>query len=105
MQVGDIARVPFPYVDDERIAHRPGLVVRVLEPFSGMHLIWVLMITSAENQAWLGDVPVGERYRDYGLPVPCVIRTAKVATIDVSHAEWRGRIAEELLTTVLQHVW
>jgi len=55
-------------------------------------LLWVLMITSAENRGWDGDVIVGD-LDAAGLPVPSVIRTAKIATIEACDAEALGRIS------------
>ena len=50
------------------------------------------MITAAENRGWPGDVEISDA-QAAGLPAPSVIRTAKIATIDVARAEPRGRIA------------
>jgi len=38
-------------------------------------LLWVLMITSAENRGWDGDVDVSD-LEFSGLPVASVVRTA-----------------------------
>ena len=47
------------------------------------------MITSAENQPWHGDVPIFD-LATAGLPAPSVIRTAKIATIEIGSLEMRG---------------
>ena len=45
-------------------------------------LVWLAMITRAENQRWGNDIAVeGE---NIGLSSPSVIRVAKLATIDAS---------------------
>ena len=64
-------------------------------------LVWVAMITSAENRAWHGDLPLGPAFRQAGLPVPSVIRACKLATIEADHAELLGSIARELMAEVL----
>jgi mRNA interferase MazF len=49
------------------------------------------MITSAANRGWPGDVDIPDA-RAAGLPAASVIRTAKIATIDLARAEPKGRI-------------
>jgi mRNA interferase MazF len=66
-------------------------------------LLWVLMITSAANRGWSGDVGI-PRLPATGLPVASVVRTAKIATIDCVHATRIGRVAPATLTQVLRHV-
>ena len=84
-------KVPFPYTDRATRQSRPALVVSTgrLEEMHG--LLWVVMITSAENRGWPGDVPV-ENLKMAGLPVPSLIRSAKIATIDASDASKLGRL-------------
>ena len=55
-------------------------------------LLWVVMITSAENRGWPDDVPVAN-LKLAGLPVPSVIRSAKIATIDAADASKLGRVS------------
>ena len=88
---GDVIKVPFPYTDRATRQSRPALVVSTgrLEEMHG--LLWVVMITSAENRGWPGDVPV-ENLKMAGLPVPSLIRSAKIATIDASDASKLGRL-------------
>ena len=88
---GDVIKVPFPYTDRATRQSRPALVVSTgrLEELHG--LLWVVMITSAENRGWPGDVPV-ENLKMAGLPVPSLIRSAKIATIDASDASKLGRV-------------
>ena len=62
-------------------------------------LLWVVMITSAENRGWPGDVPV-HNLAASGLPVPSVIRTAKLATIETSDATMLGRVPATLFRKV-----
>ena len=88
---GDVIKVPFPYTDRATRQSRPALVVSTarLEELHG--LLWVVMITSAENRGWPDDVPV-VNLKMAGLPVPSLIRCAKIATIDASHASKLGRV-------------
>lgn len=93
---GTVVRVPFPYTDTEARQHRPALIVATAgsdpEPF----LLWVVMITSADNRGWSGDVDIPDA-EQAGLPAPSVIRTAKIATIDLVRAEPKGRIDPETM--------
>ena len=67
-------------------------------------LIWVAMITSAENRPWPGDLPLGQGCRQAGLPAPSVIRACKLATIEANDAEPLGRISLGLMVEVLSAV-
>jgi mRNA interferase MazF len=86
----DIVKVPFPYTDRPVQQRRPALVLASL-PGGGAGLLWVLMITSAENRGWPGDVVI-ESEEDAGLPAPSIVRTSKIATIDHSGAEPLGML-------------
>ena len=98
-RLGTIARVPFPYTDLPTLQHRPALVVA-----GGLGAdadkLWVVMVTSAENRRWPGDVPIIENHRAAGLPSPSLIRTEKITAIDERLAEWRGQVAEDVLAAV-----
>lgn len=61
-----------------------------------MRLLWVLMVTSAANKGWLGDVSLESRYSQCGLNVPCVIRSAKIATIEAASATRAGRLPDDI---------
>jgi mRNA interferase MazF len=100
---GAVVKVPFPYTDRATRQFRPALVVSSGEIEAAHGLLWVLMITSAENRAWPGDVPVSDLTTS-GLPVPSVVRTAKVATIEVSNATAVGRISASSLERVMTNV-
>jgi mRNA interferase MazF len=99
---GDVVKVPFPYTDRATRQFRPALVVS-----TGLHeahgLLWVLMITSAENRRWPSDVPV-TNLSEAGLPVPSVIRTAKIATIESADATRLGSISAAQLRKVLDRI-
>ena len=97
---GDIAWVPFPFVEVPRVRERPALVVSVQTPASKMQLLWVLMITSAANKGWQGDVSLEQDFAACGLNVPCVIRTAKISTIEMDRARRSGALSADLLAQV-----
>jgi mRNA interferase MazF len=100
---GDVVKVPFPYTDRATRQSRPALVISIdgLEDAHG--LLWVLMITSAENRGWPGDIAIADPIAA-GLPAPSVIRTAKIATIEATHATRLGRIPAALRRRVLRQV-
>jgi mRNA interferase MazF len=84
----DIVVVPFPYADRLAEKRRPALVIsnRKLAPLG---LIWVAMITSADNAPWSCDVAIADLTRA-GLPAPSVVRPAKIACIEPSRIERRA---------------
>jgi mRNA interferase MazF len=92
---GDVVRVPFPYTDREARQHRPALVVSHGGLGDGETLLWVVMITSAANRGWPGDVSLADSYAAAGLPIPSVIRTTKIATIEARHAQRIGRLSPQ----------
>ncbi|WGD51453.1 type II toxin-antitoxin system PemK/MazF family toxin [Bradyrhizobium sp. CB1650] len=100
---GDVVRVPFPYTDRSTRQHRPALVVSTGGIGENENLIWVVMITSAENRTWPGDLAIG-RYEEAGLPAPSIIRSCKIATIEARHAERLGRIKPRLTTEVVSAI-
>ncbi len=100
---GDVIKVPFPYTDRPTRQSRPALVVSSGGIEEAHGLLWVVMITSAENRGWPGDLPVAN-LEAAGLPVPSVIRTAKIATIEASDATQLGRIPPALARKVAQQL-
>jgi len=99
----DVVVVPFPYSDRLAEKRRPALVVsnRRLE---ALGVIWVAMITSAENESWPSDVRIGDIQRA-GLPAPSVIRAAKIACIDPARVLRRaGKLDKATTRTVAQRV-
>lgn len=98
---GDVVRVPFPYTDRNTRQHRPALVVS--DGVLGEGLLWVMMITSADNRRWPTDVPI-KRYADAGLPAPSMVRPTKIATIDATQAQILGAVPPAIIKDVLDHV-
>lgn len=93
-------RVPFPYTDRSTRQHRPALVVSAGGIGENAALLWVVMITSAENRPWPDDVALDDTDGGTGLPAPSVIRPCKMATIEARHAEPLGRVSPTRLERV-----
>lgn len=100
---GDVVKVPFPYTNRPTRQYRPALVVSGRNTADGFGLLWVVMITSAENRGWPDDVPIPE-LAGTGLPAPSVIRPAKIATIEAADAVRLGRVPGEICQAVLAAV-
>lgn len=99
----DVVIVPFPYVDRLAEKRRPALVVSSasLERFG---LLWVAMITSAANESWACDVAIADLARA-GLPVPSVVRTAKLACIEPGRVVRRaGSLTPSVAARVASHL-
>lgn len=100
---GDLVKVPFPYTDRVTRQFRPALVVSTPELESAHGLLWVAMITSAENRGWSDDLPI-TRLNESGLPAPSVIRPEKIATIEASKATRLGRVTDGLRRKVIGRI-
>lgn len=94
--VWDIVAVPFPYTDRPTRQRRPALVVRRIDPGD---LLWVLMITSAENRGWAGDVAIAGA--PTALPVASLVRTSKIATVEAADARRIGQAPARVRSAVL----
>ncbi len=90
-EVWDLVKVPFPYTNRPVQQRRPALVVAVPDAPGAPRLLWVLMVTSAANRGWPGDVVVS-KLAEAGLPAASVVRSAKIATIEASDAERIGSL-------------
>ena len=100
---GDVIKVPFPYTDRPTRQYRPALVVAAGDLEDGHGLLWVVMITSAANRRWPGDVAIGD-LKAAGLPAASVIRTAKIATIEAADAARLGRVPPALYRQVARRL-
>ena len=89
--VWDIVKVPFPYTDRPIRQNRPALVIAAGELEAAYGLLWLAMITSAANRGWRGDVTISD-LREAGLPIPSIVRTAKIATIEARDAQPLGTL-------------
>ncbi len=92
-EVWDLVRVPFPYTNRPIQQRRPALVVAAPQAPGAPRLLWVLMVTSAANRGWPGDVAVSD-LAAAGLPAASVVRSAKIATIEAQDAERIGALPE-----------
>ncbi len=99
----DVVKVPFPYTDRPIRQRRPALVIAAGQIEKEHALLWVLMITSAENRGWQSDVAISDLARA-GLPAASVIRCAKIATIERGDAERIGRLPSRDRTLVAEHL-
>jgi mRNA interferase MazF len=90
-EVWDIVKVPFPYTDRPVRQRRPALVVVAGEIEATHGLLWLVMITSAENRGWPGDVGISD-LSAAGLPAPSIVRPAKIATVDARDAQQLGML-------------
>ncbi len=97
---GDTVKVPFPYTDRATRQRRPALVVSNGPIGENGALLWVVMITSAENRSWPGDLPLGGSQISAGLAAQSVVRVCKIATVEARDVEPLGRVDEELLDRV-----
>ena len=88
---GEVIKVPFPYVDKPVRQYRPALVVSSIAVNGGLGLLWVLMITSAKNRSWPGDLEITDLGKA-GLPAASLVRCAKIATIESSSATRIGEL-------------
>jgi mRNA interferase MazF len=87
----DIVKVPFPHIERPVRQRRPALVLAAAEDGAEHALLWLAMITSAVNRGWAGDVPVSD-LNAAGLPIPSIIRPAKLATIESRDAQHLGTL-------------
>ena len=98
-RAGDVVSVPFPYTDRATRQRRPALVVSAPHIATDHDLVWVVMITSAENRGWKGDVAVANLSKA-GLPAPSIIRPRKIATIEARDVRRLGDVNADVLSKV-----
>jgi len=96
----DVVSAPFPYVERTISKRRPCLVVG--EP-EGSGLVWVVMITSANNAGWAGDVEISGLSKA-GLTAPSVIPTAKIATVEADVLKPIGTLNKKTAHTAKVHL-
>lgn len=97
---GGVVVLPFPYADRLAEKRRPALVVSSQEFTRRYGILWVAMITSAENAGWEGDVEIANPDL-CGLRAPSIVRPAKLATVDINRVvQTLGRIREQEFASV-----
>ncbi len=99
----DVVVVPFPYADRLAEKRRPAIVISNRK--LAVHgVIWVAMITSADNEPWSSDVAIAD-LRRAGLPAPSVVRPAKIACIEPGRIDRRiGRLDKAAAKVVGQRL-
>ena len=99
----DIVVVPFPYADRLAEKRRPALVISNRK-LAAHGVIWLAMITSAENEPWSSDVAIANLDRA-GLPAPSVVRPTKIACIEPGRIDRRiGRLDKAAARRVAQRL-
>ena len=101
---GDVVRVPFPYTSHNTTQFRPALVISKGPLGSDGLLLWVAMITSAQNRRWPSDIDVTDGQQETGLPAPSVVRTLKIATIEADAAQTIGKVTAATRRSVLASI-
>jgi mRNA interferase MazF len=88
----DVVVVPFPYSDRLAEKRRPAIVVSTNQLAVKYGLVWLAMVTSADNRRWDCDVAVSD-LDVAGLPSASLVRAAKIATVDADRVLQRvGRL-------------
>jgi mRNA interferase MazF len=87
----DVVSVPFPYADRPVRQRRPALIISSPSYERQTGLLWVVMITAAENRHWPGDVALSNP-QQAGLSIPSIVRSTKIATIEAAQATRIGSI-------------
>lgn len=100
---GDIIVVDYPHVETNLLKRRPALVVSAQSLGLNGSVLWAVMITSLANRPWPGDFEIDD-HRALGLPIPSVIRTEKIATLESGGAERIGQVIPQQLAEVQARV-
>lgn len=82
----DVLVTGFPFADTFEVKRRPAVCIEAFQPFENIQLYWVLMVTSTQLKGWKGDCDI-HNLEKAGLPIPSIIRTAKIACVDASMIE------------------
>ena len=94
---GDVVVVPFPFAEGKGHKWRPAAVVSSASFHKKYGLCWVAMITSADNAAWPGDIPIAP-LKATGLSASSCLRPAKLAAMQCDAAKVIGRITPTALS-------
>ena len=102
-EAGDIIVVDYPHVETSQLKRRPALVVSTKPIGPDGLVLWAVMITSADNKRWPGDVVIVDHIA-LGLPIPSVVRTAKISTLECGGADLICRCDDKLLPDVQSRI-
>lgn len=89
----DIIVTAFPYADDVLVKKRPTVCIASFRPTRSIQLYWVLMVTSTKLKRWEGDIAIKD-LKKAGLPIPSIVRTAKIACVDASLIEKKAGVLD-----------
>ncbi len=95
-----MVRAPFPYTHRNTRQHRPALIVSNGPVGESGALLWVVMITSAENRTWPDDHAI-VAFAEAGLPIPSVARPSKITTVEARDAEPVGQLDDALVKRIM----
>lgn len=103
---GDIVVTLFPFADGVSAKERPALICagpwRVAR---NIEVCWVVMITTTVLKGWPSDIEVSD-LSAAGLPVASIVRTLKIACIDVHNITRKiGVLDSRSLHAVRREVW
>ena len=79
---GDVIVTAFPFAEGTEMKIRPAVVYGGPWDIGDISVCWVLMITSSLRPRWVGDIEITNAHLA-GLPKTSLIRTLKIACIDV----------------------
>ena len=103
LKQGDVVVVPFPYADRLAEKRRPAVVVSA-EALHARQIVWLAMVTSAENAGWPCDIQIKNNDAT-GLKADSVIRPWKLATVDLSRVvRVAGRISSSENSQMLKSI-
>jgi mRNA interferase MazF len=77
----DVVAVNYPFLEGHEAKHRPGLIVSTERLHATHGLYVVAMITTARAGVRKDDVQISD-WRKAGLPNPCVVRAARLVTMN-----------------------
>ena len=100
LQAGDVVWVPFPYVEASTLKARPAIVLNPQPLAFEYPLFWGAMVTSGNTAEWPGDVVVTD-LQLAGLPIPSLVRSAKLATLEYAVARRIGRLTSADFSSVM----
>ena len=99
----DVVVTVFPFADDIMVKRRPALCVAAFSPTRKIELYWVLMITSTTLKGWRGDIEIKNR-KKAGLPIPSIVRSAKIACVDGSLIERKAGVLDTNTKTAVHKI-